>query len=177
MKKTIPASLLAAALLVAGIAGCDTQESTGTDDGPTASAAASPSGRLEVVDPWIKASAEGEMTALFATLRNTGEEDVVVVSGATDVSPMVELHETVMGDDGSMMMQPKEGGFTVPAGGEHTLEPGGDHVMMMGLRRTLEPGEVVTVTLSLADGTSLEVDATVKPFEGGNEQYQPSDGM
>lgn len=177
-KKTLPAALLAVAVLAAGAGGCDSQTSgTGADAGASETASTPTGSQVEVVDPWIKAAGEGEMTALFATLRNTGDEDAVVVSGAADVSPMVELHETVMGDDGSMMMQPKEDGFAVAAGGEHVLEPGGDHLMMMGLRRTLEPGEVVTVTLTLADGTTLDVDATVKPFEGGNEQYQPSDGM
>ncbi len=84
----------------------------------------------------------------------------------------MELHETVENSDGSMAMQPKDGGFTVAAGADHELAPGGDHIMIMDLIKALEPGEVVTITLTLADGSTMDVDATVKKFSGAQEDYQ-----
>ena len=51
-----------------------------------------------------------------------------------------------------MQMQPKPGGFTVPAGGELVLQPGGEHVMLMGLTTPLESGTTATVTLATSDG-------------------------
>ena len=44
-------------------------------------------------------------------------------------------------------MQPKPGGFIVPAGGELVLQPGADHVMLMALTAPLESGTSATVTL------------------------------
>lgn len=146
-------------------------DSTPSESSSTLDEAAS----LTVTDPWVKA-AESGMTAAFGTLVNSGDTDVVVVSATSGITATMELHETVESADGSMAMQPKQGGFVVPAGGEHELAPGGDHLMMMNLTQAALPGEVVTVTLTLQDGSTLEVEATVKSFSGADEEYQ-GDGM
>lgn len=172
MKKTVPAALLSAALLTT-LAACG-DDSTGDDSdardasttGTTIEAAA-----LTMTDPWVKAARSG-MTGAFGTLVNDGEEDIVVTGATSDAAGMMELHETVTGDDGSMVMRPKEGGFTVPAGGEHLLEPGGDHLMMMEITEPLRPGDTVIITIALEDGSTTEIDATVKPFSGADEEYQ-----
>ena len=148
----------------------DTASSATTSDAPDDEAAA-----LVMTDPWVKAAKEG-MTAAFGTLVNNGPADAVVASASSDIASAMELHETVENDDGTMAMQPKEGGFTIPAGGEHELQPGGDHLMIMDLERALRPGEIVTVTLTLEDGSTLDVGATVKNFTGADEKYQ-GEGM
>ena len=96
---------------------------------------------------------------------------MVIVSAATDAAPRVELHETLMADDGSMIMSEKDGGFAVDAGGDLTLEPGGNHIMLMGVTDPLEPGATVSITLTLADGGTFTYDALVKDFTGANEEY------
>jgi copper(I)-binding protein len=113
------------------------------------------------------------MTAAFVVLTNTTGEEQTLVSAATPVSPMVELHEMAM-VDGQMVMQPKEGGIAVPADGDATLEPGGDHIMLMGVTAPIEPGDVVPITLTFASGETLEIDAVAKEFEGGEEPYHSS---
>lgn len=169
----------ASAALLLALTGCGSDDGTASDSGDSttttsAAADAADTSALTMTDPWIKAVDSG-MTAAFGTLVNAGDADVTVTSVTTDVSDMIELHETVEGDDGSMAMQPKEGGFTVPAGGEHELAPGGDHIMFMSVTRALEPGEVVPLTLELSDGSTVEVEATVKNFEGADEKYQDGD--
>ncbi len=151
----------------------DTASDTSSDTSDSTSSVtdAAEADGLTITDPWVKAVDDG-MTAAFGTMVNSGDTDVVVMSATADVSDMVELHETVQNDDGSMAMQPREGGFEVPAGGDHELAPGGDHIMMMGVTRPLEPGETVTLTLTLADGSTTDVEATVKEFTGADENYQ-----
>lgn len=139
-----------------------------------AAAAATEAESLTMTDPWVKSAEEG-MTAAFGTLVNSGDSDVTVVSAETDITDMMELHETVQNDDGAMAMQEKDGGFVVPAGGEHELAPGGDHLMIMELLRPVEPGEAVTVTLTFDDGSTTDVEATVKAFTGADEEYQDGD--
>jgi hypothetical protein len=124
---------------------------------------------LSVSDAWVKAS-DGEMTAAFGVVTNEGDADVVVVGAETSASDRTELHEVVM-SDGEMVMQPKEDGFAVPAGGEHVLEPGGDHVMIMDLTEPVLPGDDVTVTLKLNDGSTYEYVAQAKETESGTEPY------
>lgn len=127
---------------------------------------------VTVTDAWVKATTDG-MTGAFGVLTNDGTTDATVVKATSDVAPRVEIHEVVMAD-GEMVMQPKEGGIVVPAGGSATLEPGGDHIMLMELGQPLEPGDELILTLEMADGSTLDVTAVAKPFTGGNETYSPS---
>ncbi|SIO89837.1 copper chaperone PCu(A)C [Nocardiopsis sp. JB363] len=128
---------------------------------------------ITVSDPWVKAAAADEgMTAAFGVLTNEGDQDATITAAhAEEVSAMVELHEVVSGDDGNMVMQEKDGGFSVAAGAEHELSPGADHIMIMDLTEDLEPGVEVTITLEFEDGSTQEFTAPVKDFEGANENY------
>lgn len=173
------AAALGAALLTISLAGCgsdassdnDASDPTSTSDVMTADNEAA---TLTVQDPWVMAAEKG-MTAAFGTLVNSGDSDVVVTSATSDITSAMELHETVQNDDGTMAMQPKKGGFTIPAGGEHELAPGGDHLMVMNLDRALKPGESVTIKLEMEDGSTTEIDAVVKKFTGADEKYQNGD--
>lgn len=156
---TAVTSLLALAL-AAGLTSCG-----GADSG----------GGLTVTDAWAKAADEG-MTGVFGTLVNESGEDVVVVAGSTPAAARLELHTTAMGEDGAMVMTPVEGGFTVPAEGEHVLEPGADHIMLMELTGPLQAGDEVELSLETADGEVIEVVAAVRTFAGGQEEYEPADG-
>lgn len=176
------AALGAAVLALAlGACGADSNDDSNADSGKDAgagdssSSAAVQSAALSMQDPWVKAAPSG-MTAAFGTLVNDGDQDVTLVGATTEASGVVELHETVQNDDGTMAMQEREGGFTVPAGSTHELAPGGDHLMMMELARALKPGETVTLRLELEDGSTTEIDATVKRFTGAEEEYQSGHG-
>lgn len=156
-----------------GTSACGTSGSPAADAGagvaPT-SPVASSTGPIAVRDAWVKAADSG-MTAAFATLVNTGDADVTVVSAASTISP-VEMHEVAMAG-GTMQMRPKAGGFVIPAGGTHVLEPGGDHLMLMAVATPVMAGDEVDLTLTLDDGRTVLFTAVAKPFAGGNESYDP----
>ncbi len=162
-----PAALLAAALLVGGAgSGCAPR----TESPPTAGAEDS-GAAVTVSEQWVKAADAG-MTGVFGTLNNSGTTDATVVSANSPAAGRVELHE-VVGRPGSTTMQPKAGGFTIPAGGSHVLAPGGDHIMLMDLATPLQPGNDVEITLTLADGSTSTFTAQVREFAGAGENYQP----
>ncbi len=154
-----------AALVAAPLAACGSESS---DDADAASDAA-----ISVSDAWVKAS-EGPMTGSFGVITNSSDSDVTVVSASTTASDRTELHEVVM-IDGEMKMQQKDGGFVVPAGGDHVLEPGNDHVMVMDMSDPVEPGEDVEITLTLDDGTTYTYTAQGREAEVGDEEYVPSE--
>lgn len=160
------AALLAATSVLAA-AGCsgNQTETVGNPDQQQTPA-------VTITDQWAKAADTG-MTGLFGTLKNAGGAEVTVVSATSPAAGRVELHE-VVGQPGSTVMQPKEGGFAIPAGGSHVLAPGGDHLMLMDLTRPLKAGSDVEVTLTFADGTSLPFAAQVRDYSGAGETYQPS---
>lgn len=167
-------SLCAAlAFAAAALTGCGGSDDTSAKEtaAPSTAASSTAAAPLAFENAWVKAAEKG-MTAAFGTLVNTTGADVTVVSAATPVSPMVELHE-VTGSGGQTQMKEKEDGFVIPAGGELELKPGGYHIMLMGLKQKLEPGGEVVFTLTFKDGAKSDFTAVVKSFQGGNESYAP----
>jgi periplasmic copper chaperone A len=136
----------------------------------TAPAAVAPQASVTVSDPWVK-TAESGMTAVFGSVSTSGSAPLTVVSARTSASPRTELHEVVMGEGGSMVMQPREDGFVLDPGVPHVLAPGGDHIMIMDLASPIRPGDEVEVTLTLSDGTTAEFTALGKETSGGEEDY------
>lgn len=159
LRTALGAGTLAAALLLSACG-------AGTGPGDAAD--------LTLTDGWVKAADSG-MTAAFGTLVNHTGADVTIVSASSDASRM-ELHEMALGDDGQMVMRPKEDGLVVPADGAHELAPGGDHLMFMDLATPLATGADVAVTLTSDSGATWTFTLPVRTFTGADEHYQGSDG-
>ncbi|WP_292728840.1 copper chaperone PCu(A)C [Microbacterium sp. UBA837] len=151
--------LVAAAL---GLAGC----ASASPSTPATTEAES----VTITDAWVKA-ADSSMSAAFGVLENSADSDATIVSVSSDASSMMELHEVVDDGSGSMVMQEKDGGFVIPAGGSLTLEPGGYHFMLMDLTAPLVAGEDATFTVTFDDGSTMAFVAPVKDFTGADENY------
>ena len=162
-RTAMPAALALSAALA--LAGCG-QNAEATDPTRTTNAADA----VTVSDAWVKAADSG-MSAAFGELENTGDTDVTVVSVTSPASTAMELHETVEDDSGEMMMQQKEGGFTIAAGDALSLEPGGNHLMLMDLVDPIQAGDEVTFTLTFSDDSTVEFTAPAKDYSGANENY------
>jgi copper(I)-binding protein len=170
-RRSLLAAVAAAGLAgTLGLAGCGRTDDAAKGSTPAPSATAS-AAALTVRDPWVKAGPAGEMTAAFGVLTNDTGADLTVTGAESPASPM-ELHEMTM-KDGKMVMQPKEGGFVIKAGGTHELSPGGDHLMLMKPAEAIEAGDEVSFTLKLADGSTVGFSAIAKPFAGAGESYAP----
>ena len=157
-------ALLAAATFLAACGSTTTQTQTGDDD----------TSGLEFTDMWVKSADEG-MSAAFGTIVNTTDSDITIVSGTSAASTMVELHETVADETGTMVMREKDGGFVIPAGGEYVLAPGANHLMLMDLQTPILAGDEVKFSLDLDDGSSVEFTAPAKDYTGADEQYMPGE--
>ncbi len=115
---------------------------------------------------------DSDMTAIFGTLHNNTDKDINVVGFSSSVKAKhYEIHEVVDG-----VMQEKEGGFDIPAGESIELAPGGFHFMLMGVTEPVMAGETATLTLELADGSSVELgDIPVRTIGAGDEDYGDMD--
>jgi copper(I)-binding protein len=130
-----------------------------------ASSAAAQTATVTAKDVWVREAPAGRpTTAVFLVLTNSGTTARHVVSGATAVADTLELHE--MKRDGNMMQMSPVSRITIPAGGDVTLRPGGLHLMLFGLRKPLVAGDTIRVSLTLDDGTKLEVPAEVRRMMG-----------
>ncbi|MEN9740171.1 MAG: hypothetical protein RLZ72_437 [Actinomycetota bacterium] len=163
-----------AALIVASIAALTGCSTSGAADHTAEST-------LTVTDAWVRAVpdlAEGDMTGVFMTVENTGDEDVYL-TGGTDTTGLtetpLEAHEVVANDAGEMVMQLAEGGIKVPAHGSVQLMPGGYHIMYWNLTKPIAVGDTITLTLNVSDGTTVDVSAIAMTIEGGTEKYVPGD--
>jgi copper(I)-binding protein len=121
----------------------------------------------------------GPNAAFYFTASGYGEDDNLVAA-STDVAESVELHETVMGDDGTMGMQPVDR-LELPADGTLVLEPGGYHIMLIGADR-LDVGSTVEVALQWEKAGEEKVEAeVVEPSEtmgeGGSQSTASSATM
>jgi copper(I)-binding protein len=123
-------------------------------------------GDIAVTDAWVRQPAMGQTTsAAYGTIANNGDADVTLIAASVPFDATVEIHETLMDDDGTMQMQEREDGFVIPAGGTFTLEPGGPHIMMIGV----DPADIVDsvdVTLVFDDDTNVTVTAPVRELTG-----------
>ena len=111
--------------------------------------------RVVAVPPGI------EDTSVFVTLTNAGNRPVVLTSAQTAVAAHAMLMLTVKDAQGLTGMKATPS-LTVPAHGRLVLDDVGPHIMLMGLKRSLKPGEVVTVILRDRAGHTLSIRAPVR---------------
>lgn len=172
-------SIVAASALA--LAGCSNseQDSTQNDSAPETAANASAESdddiaddaddALDFEDAVVRAMAEdADMTAIFGTLVNESNEDIEIVAFSSSVDAGInEIHETVDGQ-----MREMEEPLIIPAGESVALEPGGAHFMLMDVKEPVMAGDVVTVTVELADGSTEEFDdIPVRTISAGDENY------
>lgn len=143
----------------------------GADKDAETSASASSAAETDVTfeDAVVRAmEKDSDMTAIFGTLHNHSDKDINVVGFSSSVKAKhYEIHEVVDG-----VMQEKEDGFDIPSGGSLELEPGGFHFMLMGVTEPVMAGETATLTLELADGSTVELgDIPVRTIGAGDEDY------
>jgi copper(I)-binding protein len=126
---------------------------------------------LEVSDPRI-GMPTGPHSALYFTVVNHSDGADVLEGASTEVAESVEIHETIMNDDGTMGMQTIDAPLEVTAGGSLVLEPGGLHLMLIDVDR-LEVGEKVMVTLNWQVAGEMEIEAeVVEPDETMGHESQ-----
>ena len=120
-----------------------------------ASGAVQADARLGVFDAWIRAAPPGAtMMAGYATLKNSGDEPLTLLTVQSDAFRLTSLHETIVDRDVSKMREIHR--LVVEPGTEVRLAPGGKHLMLMQPRHAIAVGDKVQVIFLLADGTRVE---------------------
>jgi len=105
--------------------------------------------------------ASAKAGAAFMIIKNFTDDDDRLIGVVSNVSKKTELHTHKIDANGVMKMGPIAGGLAVPAHSQIELKRGGNHVMMMGLNRSLNQGDVVTLTLTFEKAGEMVMDVPV----------------
>lgn len=110
---------------------------------------------------WVRLAPPGQKnTAAFLLVRNNSVVDVKIVSVASKVARLTELH-THSHENGIMKMS-QVPHVVVKAGQTVVFEPGTLHVMLIDTNTTLKDGDVVTLVFHCEDSSSFVVQAPVR---------------
>lgn len=105
--------------------------------------------------------AMGASGAIFLQIENPSDVEDQLIDVKSDAAKKVELHTHQASADGVMQMLHVPEGFPVPAMGTLSLERGGHHVMLMGLTKALEDGDMIHLTLVFKNAGEVAIDVPV----------------
>lgn len=120
---------------------------------------------LAVQDPWARAGTADTPGAVYLQVTNQTGEQETLLGGSSPKCGAVELHETIVKEDGVMGMQPVAGGIDIPAGEQITLQPGGYHFMCIGKTEAFEAGSTLPFELIFQVSGSYELDVPIQTTE------------
>jgi copper(I)-binding protein len=98
-----------------------------------------------IVTPQEEGHAGGFNTAVYLKIQNTGSSVDHLLEGDTPVAGGVELHQSILAGEVVRMRRVEK--LTLSPGELVELRPGGLHLMLLGLRRSLNPGDTFPLTL------------------------------
>lgn len=119
----------------------------------------SPDVDLKVSDAVIRATPPGfNVTAAYFKLENTSGANLSLVGASSKLADKVEIHEHTFSE--GMMKMRRVQQLAIAAGETAWFKPGGHHLMFFGLKRPVNPGDLVEVTLKFDSGQMQLVDFT-----------------
>ncbi len=122
---------------------------------------------LKVGDAFIPdAPPSVPMRAAYVSLTNEGDTPRILIEVRAESFAMAHLHESRM-EGGVMTMSPLAQ-IEIAPGATLSMQPGGLHVMLMKPSVPLKLGDQVMLSLSFADGETIEIPVPVTDAQGGH---------
>jgi len=129
-------------------------------------------GKLGVYDAWIRAAPPGtEMLAGYATLKNTGDAPISILTVQSDTFRQSSIHETLI--ERGMVRMRESPRIDLQPGASVVMKPGGAHIMLMYPRHPVAIGDKVEMVFLLMDGTRLETYFDVVATDTETEEKTP----
>lgn len=119
-------------------------------------------GNLEISGGFSRATLpNAPVGGAYLTITNKGDEADRLVSAASPVAGVVQLHQMKMEGDLMKMNEVPEG-VAIPAGETVALAPGGLHIMFMQLNQPLVEGTRIRLTLTFEKAGSVDIELSVE---------------
>jgi hypothetical protein len=97
--------------------------------------------------------------AMFVRFHNASDKPVAITAMQSPAAERVEWHDMTMTTGHMRMTQRHQ--IELPVG-DSVLAPGASHLMLIALRKPLRVGDQVPVSVTLANGETLALTATVR---------------
>jgi len=98
---------------------------------------------------------------IYMTIKNRGDVADSLLSVQSSVCKSAEIHESKMIHDRMTMTMLKDG-LAIPAKGYIEFKPGSYHVMLIGMKRTLRPGDTFAARLNFEISGTVTVHSHVE---------------
>ena len=118
---------------------------------------------------WVRPTVPGQSVA-GAYLDITAQQTARLVAVRSSVSPEVQIHWMQM--DGEVMRMREVAAIDLPKNTPVSLKPGGYHLMLMQLKKPIQAGEIIPLTLVI-DTHGKRENVKVKALA----QSTPAEGM
>jgi periplasmic copper chaperone A len=116
---------------------------------------------LIVVDPWSRPGNQGGNSAIYFGIDNPTNQPDVLLDTTSDVAVEIEIHLSMLDDQGLMTMEHQET-VTIAPRTKLMFQPGGLHVMLINLRRNLEVGDNFPLELNFQEAGKIQIDVVVR---------------
>lgn len=115
---------------------------------------------IKVENAWARSSSQGLTTALFFDVKNNGDKADTLFKVTSDAAEIVQVHETYKKGD-MMGMREVENVVIEPDSTFH-FKPRGHHIMLIKLRKDLNVGDKIEVTLHFKQAGEIKTSAVIK---------------
>lgn len=115
---------------------------------------------LQVKNQWLRPGAKGMGTALYFEVENPTDKPDTLYKITSDISRMIQLHETYAKDE--LMGMREVGEFVIEPESSLELKPGGYHIMVMKLKRDIKKSDEIEFKLHFKNAGSIIIRAKVK---------------
>jgi periplasmic copper chaperone A len=116
----------------------------------------------------VQGGVGGSGAVYFLIHNNSGSDDRFVAALSEDAAK-TSLHSSLEDANGMMTMVEIEGGLDLAAGEMIAFARGGNHVMLMGLTRALNDGDVLTLTLIFDGAGEVTLEVPVDNSRKGDD--------
>jgi len=114
-----------------------------------------------VSNAWVQAMPPSQTTtAAYMSITNNSSQEAVLVSASSDIAGVTEIHQ--MSQMNGMMKMAMISNLHILAQGKVELSPGGFHIMLINLKKPVNKGDIVPITLHFQDGSVIVVNAQAK---------------
>jgi copper(I)-binding protein len=117
---------------------------------------------LKVHDPWIQSASQGANGAVYFVLHNHTEQDDQLTGVTTDAAEAVEIHQSTIEATTDVMKMKMVSSIPLPADSDIFFEPGKYHLMLVRLKKDLNVGEHIGVTLHFKKHEDILVNVSVQ---------------